>query len=85
MFPADAVSSLMGLVGCITRLISEVIHIYRNFYETCTVRGHESPYDGDINEFVSEPVVPSADWEIELSCPEHGRFSVLAGNLIQPA
>jgi hypothetical protein len=38
-----------------------------------------------MKDFVSEPVIRPADWEIELNCPEHGRFSVLAGSLIQPA
>jgi len=38
-----------------------------------------------MKDFVSEPVIRPADWEIELNWPEHGRFSVLAGSLIQPA
>ena len=35
-------------------------------------------------EFVSEPIIRPSNWEIELNCPEHGNFLVLAGNLIQP-
>jgi len=84
LLSTDATSSLMGLVGCIIRLMSDVIHIYGDSYETCPVCGHKCPYDGGITDFVSEPVIRPSDWEIEMNCPEHGRFSVLAGNLIQP-
>ncbi|HWO34814.1 MAG TPA: hypothetical protein VNO32_38975 [Candidatus Acidoferrum sp.] len=62
----------------------DVVHIYGSSYETCPVCGHKCPYDGGIGVFVSEPVIRPPDWEIELSCPEHGTFLVLAGNLIQP-
>jgi hypothetical protein len=78
----DAASSLMGLIGYIIRLMSDVIHIYGGSYETCPVCGHKCPYDGGIKDFVSEPVIRPADWEIELNCLEHGQFSVLAGDSI---
>jgi hypothetical protein len=78
-------SPLRRLIGSIIRLMSDVIHIYGDSYETCPVCGHKCPYDGGMKDFVSEPVIRPADWEIELNCPEHGRFSVLAGSLIQPA
>ena len=41
-------------------------------------------YGGETNAFANEPVIRPSDWEIELHCPEHGYFRVLAGNLIQP-
>jgi hypothetical protein len=64
--------------------MSDVVHIYGSSYETCPVCGHKCPYDGGTGEFASEPIIRPPDWEIELSCPEHGNFRVLAGNLIQP-
>lgn len=81
----DAAPSLMGSIGSIIRPMSDVVHIYGNSYETCPACGHKCPYDGGVKDFVSEPVIRPSDWEIELNCPEHGRFSVLAGKLIQPA
>jgi hypothetical protein len=64
--------------------MSDVVHIYGSSYETCPTCGHKCPYDSGTGEFVGEPVIRPADWEIELHCPEHGNFRVLAGNLIQP-
>jgi hypothetical protein len=78
-------SSLLGLIGSIIRLMSDVIHIYGDSYETCPACGYKCPYNGGMKDFVSEPVIRPTNWEIELNCPEHGRFSVLAGKLIQPA
>ena len=73
-----------GAVGDIVWSMSDVIHIYVSSYETCPVCGHKCPYDDSMRDLVSEPVIRPTNWEIELNCPEHGRFSVLAGNLIQP-
>jgi hypothetical protein len=42
------------------------------------------PAAKDTNAIANELVIRPADWEIELYCPEHGYFRVLAGNLIQP-
>jgi hypothetical protein len=64
--------------------MSDTVHIYGSSYETCPVCGHKCPYDGGTGEFVSEPIIRPSNWEIELNCPEHGNFLVLAGNLIQP-
>ena len=75
----------MGTIGSIIPLMSDVIHIYGDSYETCPVCGHICPYDDGMKDLVSEPVIRPSDWEIELNCPEHGRFSVLAGDLIQTA
>jgi hypothetical protein len=81
----DAAPSLIGSIGSTIRLMADVIHIYGDSYETCPVCGHKCPYDDSMKDLVSEPVIRPTNWEIELKCPEHGRFSVLAGNLIQPA
>jgi len=80
----DAAASLMGSIRSIIRLMPDVIQIYGDSYETCPVCGRKCPYDGGITDFVSEPVIRPSDWEIEMNRPEHGGFSVLAGNLIQP-
>lgn len=61
---------------------SEVVRIYGSFYETCPTCGHKCPYDGAKG--ASEPIIRSSDWEIELNCPQHGKFVVRRGNLIQP-
>jgi hypothetical protein len=78
-------SSLLGLIGSMIRLMSDVIHIYGDSYETCPACGYKCPYDGGMKDLVSKPVIRPTNWEIELNCPEHGTFSVLAGKLIQPA
>ena len=62
--------------------MSDVVHIDGSFYETCPACGCKCPYGGGVGEFVGEPVIWPADWEIELNCPEHGSFRVLAGNLV---
>jgi hypothetical protein len=64
--------------------MSDVVHIYGSSYETCPVCGQKCAYGGETNAIADEPVVRPADWEIELYCPEHGHFQVLARNLIQP-
>jgi hypothetical protein len=70
-------------VGGIIRAMSEVVHIYGSSYETCPVCGQKCAYGGATNAIACEPVIRPADWEIELHCPDHGFFRVLAGNLIQ--
>ena len=62
----------------------DVIHIYGSSYDTCPICGHKCPFDGGSNSFSGEPIIRPADWEIELQCPEHGAFHVVAGELIQP-
>ena len=62
--------------------MSDVVHIYGSSYETCPTCGQKCPYDGAKG--ASEPIIRPADWEIELSCSQHGKFIVLAGDLIQP-
>jgi len=74
----------LARVGGIIRRMSDVVHIYANSYETCPVCGQKCAYGGDTNAMTNEPVIRPADWEIELHCPDHGYFRVLAGNLIQP-
>ena len=64
--------------------MSDAVHIYGTSYETCPVCGHKCSYGGEANAIGNEPVIRPADWEIELFCPEHGHFQVLARNLIQP-
>jgi hypothetical protein len=73
-----------GAVGDIVWSMSDVIHIYVSSYETCPVCGHKCTYGGETNTLAIEPVIRPSDWEIELYCPEHGHFLVLARNLIQP-
>src|SRR5271156_2495121 len=70
--------------GVIIQPISDVGHIYGSSYETCPVCGQKCAYGGDENAIADEPVIRPSDWEIELYCPEHGHFQVLARNLIQP-
>lgn len=62
--------------------MSDVVHIYGSSYETCPTCGHKCPYDGAKG--ASEPIIRLSDWQIELNCPQHGKFVVRAGNLIQP-
>jgi hypothetical protein len=69
-----------GIIGP----MSDVVHIYGGAYETCPVCGEKCAYGGDTNAIANEPVIRPSDWEIELHCPEHGYFRVLAGDLIQP-
>jgi hypothetical protein len=64
--------------------MSDVVHIYGSSYETCPVCGQKCSYDGGSDAFAGEPIIRPSDWEIELNCPQHGKFIVLAGNLIQP-
>ena len=75
---------LIARVGGIIPPMSDVVHIYANSYETCPVCGQKCTYGGDTNALTNEPVIRPADWEIELYCPDHGYFRILAGNLIQP-
>ena len=79
----DAIPSLTSSIGSIIRPMSDVVHIYGNSYETCPVCGHKCSYGGDMNATADQPVIRPVTWEIELHCPEHGFFRVLAGNLIQ--
>jgi hypothetical protein len=71
------------LISDIIRAMSDVVYIYGSFYETCPVCGQKCAYGGDAGAIVTEPVIRPPDWEIELYCPEHGHFCVLAGDLIQ--
>jgi hypothetical protein len=64
--------------------MSDVVHIYGSSYETCPVCGLKCTYGGEMKAIANEPIIRPADWEIELFCPEHGNFRVLAGDLIQP-
>jgi|SRR5580704_3690948 hypothetical protein len=69
--------------GSMIRPISGVVHVCENSYQPCPMCGQQCAYWGDANVLADEAVIRPADWEIELHCPEHGNFRVLAGNLIR--
>jgi hypothetical protein len=73
-----------GTVGDIIQPKPDLVHIYGSSYETCPVCSQTCAYGGDTNALSDEPVIRPSDWEIELYCPEHGHFCVLARELIQP-
>ena len=72
------------LISDIILAMSDVVHIYGSSYKTCPVCGQKCAYGGEMNAIANEPVIRPADWEIELYCPVHGHFQVLARNLIRP-